>query len=214
MRIDPIKEKNQQRKFISPKKVLLLFAFLAFVIALIIFSSFYLTYVDSPAKSDAVVLLLGKESDARKKEAEQLIADGYSKYLVIPYRAEVFKSSDSDGLVPIKQNTLIKNRFITYKKKHETGYFESTHLEISHAKTMMDELGFRSGMFISSPYHMRRVRLIAESVFKGGGYQLLFVPTRYEKTNGKLWWLYRYDLKRVAGEYVKIVWFLLYSSFS
>ena len=214
MRIDPIKEKNQQRKFISPKKVLLLFAFLAFVIFLIYFAPFYLTHTDSPNKSDVVILLLGSDSEARKKEAEQLIANGYSKYLVIPDRFEIFKSSDSGGLIPEKRNTLLQNRLIANKKKHENGYFESTHLEISHAKAMMDGLGFKSAIFVSSPCHMRRVRLIAESVFKGGGYQLLFVPSRYEKTNGKLWWLYRYDLKRVAGEYVKIVWFLLYSPFS
>ena len=161
-----------------------------------------------------IVLLLGKDFDARKKEAEQLIADGYSKYLIIPDCDKVFKSSDSDSLLPIKQNTLHQNRLIAYKKRHETGYIESTHLEISQAKTMMDELGFKSAIFVSSPYHMRRVRLIAESVFRGGGYHLLFVPTRYDITNGKLWWSNRYDLKRVATEYVKIFWFLLYSPFA
>ena len=80
-------------------------------------------------------------------------------------------------------------------------------------KAMMDELGFKSANFVSSPYHMRRVKLIADRVFAGGNYNLSFVPSRYEETHKNLWWLNKYDLKWVLSEYSKIIWFLLYEPF-
>ena len=83
-----------------------------------------------------------------------------------------------------------------------------------NAKTLIDRLGLKSAIFVSSPYHMRRVKLIVSTVFKDGDYNLFFVPSRYEKTNGNFWYLYEYDLKNVTSEYLKIAWFLLYEPFS
>ena len=79
-------------------------------------------------------------------------------------------------------------------------------------KRMMDKLGYRSAIIVSSPYHMRRLKLIAGKVFGDGDYRIGFEPTPFEK-QGTL------DLPRswkevgnVVSEYVKIGWFLVYNS--
>ena len=75
---------------------------------------------------------------------------------------------------------------------------------------MMDKAGFKSAIFVSSPYHMRRISIIANKVFGKKDYRLIFVPSRYEQNTGALWFLNKRDLKFVSSEYSKIIWFMLY----
>ena len=79
------------------------------------------------------------------------------------------------------------------------------------SKTLMDRFGYRSAILVSSPYHMRRIRIIAERVFGKGKYGLCFVPIRYESEATVSWFLRLWHLKFVSSEYVKIAWFEIYS---
>jgi len=65
------------------------------------------------------------------------------------------------------------------KDKHNYRVYEDTDLEVLHAKAMMGRFGFKSADFLSSPYRIRRRKLIARRVFDGGFYDLSFVPNRY-----------------------------------
>jgi hypothetical protein len=60
---------------------------------------------------------------------------------------------------------------------------------------------------------MRRVSIIANTVFRNNGYRLIFVPTRYEQRKGALWFLEKRDFNFVTKEYSKIAWFMLYRYF-
>jgi uncharacterized SAM-binding protein YcdF (DUF218 family) len=97
---------------------------------------------------------------------------------------------------------------------HPPDFYEDTHLEIIDAQKVMSDYGLNSAIFISSPYHMRRIKLIATKVFdlnKGGFY---FVPTRYEKVPVNYWELSSADWKKVRREYGKILWFYIYFTWS
>jgi hypothetical protein len=72
-------------------------------------------------------------------------------------------------------------------------YYEDTHIEILESRKMMDKAGFKSGIFVASPYHMRRIGIIAAKVFGNHGYQLTFVPSRYKQHSGALWCLSKRD---------------------
>ena len=191
------------------------YIFLAAAI-IFIFSSlyvpYYLTYADHPAKSDAVVLLVGPGFKARKKEAYQLIAEGYATYLIIPAHGKILKASNNGIFFPIKQNHIVKNNSSMGKKeKIDLRFHEDTHIELLIAKKIIDGLGFRSSIFVSSPYHMRRIKLIAGRVFNGTCYKIFIVPSRYENVNKKLWWAHKTDINSIISEYIKIFWFLLYA---
>ncbi len=60
---------------------------------------------------------------------------------------------------------------------------------------------------------MRRLKLIAEKVFGEGGYRIGFEPTPFEKQGvldlPRSW----KDFGNVVTEYLKMGWFLIYSSF-
>jgi len=106
---------------------------------------------------------------------------------------------------------------------------------------MMDQYGLKSAIFVSSPYHMRRIRIIAAHVIKPVqslplkthnsslpsregqregeeqeercGFTLHTVPSRYETPGNGIWFFNNNERYLVLMEYAKIVWFLLYSRF-
>jgi hypothetical protein len=95
---------------------------------------------------------------------------------------------------------------------HYPSYFEDTHIEILEAKKMMDKAGFKSAIFVSSPFHMRRIKIIAEKVFDKG--HVTFVATRYEKAPSTFWLGNSALVRNVTNEYAKINWFLTYRIFN
>jgi len=173
----------------------------------------YLAYSDIPEKSNAIILLPGPDYKKRKNEVNGLIGQGLADCLIIPAYHKILKVENESKLVPIDYPSTQKINLLQ-EEIHRKAFYENTHKEIVEAKTIIDNYGFRSAIIVSSRYHMRRVKIIAEKVFVGKDYRLYFVPTRYEKRHGIFWFLTPYDLKWVGREYCKIVWFLLYLPFS
>jgi hypothetical protein len=156
---------------------------------------------DAPTRSDAIVLFAGADFVARKQEALKLMQDGYARYLIIPEHGAVLEAPIDD-----KPGT---NKHVTGLSNYPE-YFENTHIEILEAKKTIDKIGLKSAIFVSSPYHMRRISIIAREVFGRKGYRLTFVPSRYEPWGDTLWILTRQDFQFTVTEYSKIIWFMMY----
>jgi uncharacterized SAM-binding protein YcdF (DUF218 family) len=185
----------------------------------------YLAYVESPRQSDAVILFVGGDYEARLREARQLIADGYASHLIIPAYGQVQKQGpdgklesvdsylklNTSNLQPRPQDELLNTSNL---KPKTASWLEDTHTEVLVARQMMERSGFRTAILVSSRYHMRRVKLIADRVFTQTHYRLHFVPTRYESTKSAFWFLNGPEFARVTSEYIKIAWFQLYSRFA
>ncbi len=195
-------------------KVLFVVIITGALICIILYAPHYLAYSDRPKRSDAVVLLVGPDFEARKKEGHRLFKDGYADYIIIPAYGRILKASIDGSLTSVKNNHGIQETPGRRKNPGEhADLFEDTHLEILYAKGMMDVYGLKSAIFVSSPYHMRRIKIMAGRIFDQRVYDCSFVLTRYEKRCDNLWWTNRYCLKWVMDEYIKIGWFLLYEPF-
>jgi uncharacterized SAM-binding protein YcdF (DUF218 family) len=104
---------------------------------------------------------------------------------------------------------------IDYFKKIKSAYgfprlYEDTHSEILLAKRAMDACGFRRAIFVSSPYHMKRIKIIAGRVFNSS-YDIKLVASRFEKKL-KASFPSQQDIQHVVTEFAKIVWFLCYDT--
>jgi uncharacterized SAM-binding protein YcdF (DUF218 family) len=167
----------------------------------------FLIVSDKPVKSDAVVLFLGGEKGTREKEARQLMQEGFAEYLIIPAYHQVKKLSPNGTLVkadlPVTPNHL---------KPKTASWLEDTHQEAVIARNMMESLGISSALLVSSPYHMLRIKIIADKVF-GDSITVQCVPTRHEAPGDDFWIFNSHDRKYVVNEYIKIGWFILYSPF-
>ena len=160
----------------------------------------FLVYADKPVKSDAVVLFIGSPFNTREKEAARLLYEGYGKFLIVPAYKEVISHEKIAGR--------ILGGFGSYP-----AFYEHTHVEMLYAKKMMDAMGLRSAIMVSSPYHMKRISILARSVFGEQSRLFLYVPTPYESDPIHLRDMGRKNWRFVMSEYIKICWFQLYSPF-
>lgn len=193
----------------SQHLILRILPFLALLLIFALYLPHYLNYADQPAKADAVVLFLGNDNKARNMEADRLLSDGYANYLIIPALGQVISTSE-------------KKPFQT-KKSAATGryphFYENTHIEVLEAKRIMDQSGFKKANFVSSPSHMRRIKMITDHVFQQknsapDAYQINFVPMRAEPSLPKA---SPWDLKNIGNvvyEYIKMAWFFSYQLIS
>jgi uncharacterized SAM-binding protein YcdF (DUF218 family) len=187
----------------------------------------FLACSDKPVKSDAVVLFLGGEEGAREKESYQLVREGYADYLIIPARGHVYKRNPDGQVVRIDLELPMyaPNQQTNKQTNSKHWFIEDTQREAIIARDIMERVGISVAILVSSPYHMRRIRIIGANVFKTAlsahpfkkdgqrEFQLYTVPTRYETIGDSFWIISSYESKFVLTEYAKIAWFLLYSSF-
>ncbi len=164
----------------------------------------FLVYADRPIKSDAVVLFLGGDFTARKKEAARLLYENYGKFLIIPSYRKVISLEK----IPFFSAGRGPGEFKAYPR-----FYEKTHVELLYAKNMMDTMGLRSAIMVSSPYHMMRIRIIAGRVFGKQSNFFSYTPTPFENDPIRLRDMDRTDWMFVISEYIKICWFQLYSPF-
>jgi len=189
------------------KWLILIMAFILLAGTAIYYAPHYLACADKPTRSDAIIVFEG--DIARKKEAYELRKEGYAGYLIIPSSHLVLTPPSSPRWVvdTSKENAVIMGY------QHFPRFYEHTHVEVLRAKRMMDALGLKSAIMVSSPYHMKRIRMISEKVFGEQARSFAYVPTRYEAVPGGLRKVNQVDWGFVIREYLKICWFGLYSLF-
>jgi len=173
--------------------------------------SYYLRYADEPVRSDVIVLFVGDDWMARQKEAAKLLTDGYARCLIIPAFNRL-TYLDSNGIMfPIEYNYLPGNSVYLLRKNHNyPTYYENTHFELLEARRIMEKLGFKSALIVSSPYHMRRIKIIAETVFKDVPKTIAYIPTSFEKHHCNIIGAISCNMEWIFGEIIKIMWFLTY----
>lgn len=186
---------------------------LVLLAGLILYSPRFLLYSTECKKANAVILILGPDFKARQKEAYKLINEGMADYLIIPAYHKVYRIYEKE-----MRKCLSPNLYLSESKQKNAAvapeFYEDTHLEIVEAQKIMSDYGLKSAVFVSSPYHMRRIRVIVRMVFDANKNIFYFVPTHYEKAPADFWQLSSADWRKVRREYGKILWFLIYFPWS
>ena len=193
-------------------KILIILMVVVFLAVLVFYSPRFLLYSTVHKKSDAIIILLGPDFKARKKEANELINEGMANYLIIPAYHKAYVSSKNE-----KGQSLLPVLYAPKNKENSASYpnfYEDTHIELIEAKKVMVDYGIKSAIFVSSPYHMRRIKLIAMKIFDFKKNDFYFVPTPYEKAPVNFLELSLSDWKKVRREYGKMIWFLIYFKWS
>lgn len=83
----------------------------------------------------------------------------------------------------------------------------STYENALYAKEIMLARNFKSAIIVSSPYHMRRAKLVFERVFKNTGVKLLYSPTMDSGFNVDGQCKSARDREIVRREYIKLIYY-------
>lgn len=171
-----------------------------------------LVHESLPDAPECVIVMLGKDMNCRFRGAEQLAVHTHARALLVPAHFAVV--SVREGGLGEKKRIPVKPVIVPPLKiaGHRFRIFENTHLELILGKRIMDRLGFHSAVIVSSPYHMRRLQLIALKVFDSS-YTIGFKPTPFEEYDTTSCLTSEKCRYNVWNEYLKIVWFLIYSWF-
>ncbi len=194
----------------SQKRLFVVILVSLILLGLVLAAPNYLLYSSTYKKADAIVVLLGPDFKARQKEADDLIREGMTDYLIIPAYNKAYRVLNKEAIKYLPENIQEKktiNKNIDVAPRH----YEDTHVEIIEARKVMSQYGLQSAIFVSSPYHMRRIKIIVIKEFNQNDGLFYFVPTHYEKAPAEFWELSWADWRKVGREYGKILWFYIYS---
>ncbi|HPY35605.1 MAG TPA: ElyC/SanA/YdcF family protein [Smithellaceae bacterium] len=192
-------------------RLAIFFVLVGVVIVGIALSPRFLLYSSDMDKTGAIILLLGEDFNARKKEVDILTNKGSASYLIIPAYYKIYRISDKS----ISKEYVSRSGFSKRVEQSKWQYriYENTHLEIIESKIIMSKYNLKSAVFVSSPYHMRRIKIIVSKVFNEKEGTFYFTATRYEKAPANFWELSLRNWKHVFTEYLKIIWFFVYVDF-
>ncbi len=184
---------------------------IVFFAASVFYAPRFLLYSSEVEEADAIVLLLGPDFKARQKEAYGLVDRGMARYLIIPAYNKILRIYDKGDRVYRLAD--VSSQFSEDPLNYPE-YYEDTHLELLKAKKVLSGLGLHSAIFVSSPYHMRRIKIMVSKLFSDKINKFYFIPTRYEKAPASVWEFSSSEWKKLRREYGKILWFLIYFAFS
>lgn len=193
------------------KNLLILLLIILVMSSIITYAPRFLLYSSGYQKTDAIILFLGPDFTARQREAYKIINESMTDYLIIPAYYRTYKIFTEGKIKYLSPN--LSSRSMINKKASDIflpSFYEDTHKEAIEARKIMSYYGLKSAIFISSPYHMRRIKFIVTNVFAREKENFYFVPTRYEKAPANFWELSSAEWKKVGREYGKIIWFYLY----
>jgi uncharacterized SAM-binding protein YcdF (DUF218 family) len=159
----------------------------------------FLIVDQQPKKADVIIVLGGGKNNDRVIHGVELYKSGYAERILL-----------SDG------NT-ISNR--TMKQKAlSLGVPESAILQEDQSRTTFENakyslkivqaLGYKSAIVVTTSYHTRRSSIIFKQVFKG--IDIIVCATSYDPDITHRWWKDSYSSEFVISEYLKMVWHYLF----
>jgi uncharacterized SAM-binding protein YcdF (DUF218 family) len=189
------------------KIMLIAVSFALILLTAVCYAPAFFAYADEPIISDAIILFTGPDFTAREKEAHRLLDEGYARFLIIPAFQNVFTSKNIPPQFPDVSDHKNYKGYNEYPR-----FYENTHIEVLNAHKMMNALEFKSAIMVSSPNHMKRIRLISQKVFGDQSLFVSYVPTRFLRCPAGVRDMAMADWMHVIEESVKICWFRIYSS--
>lgn len=163
---------------------------------------------DELGPADVIVVLSGNGS--RYRYAAKLFKEGYAKYVLLNYNEE-----DTYNVIGVKfdPQEMIKSFAVSNGIPAERilteGRCTSTYEDILYAKENILKNQFKSAIIVSNNFHMRRVYLTFQMIFKEGMDKAIFIPVPMEISgiNPDIWWTNEDDFLKVINEYIKLFFY-------
>ncbi|MEM1502847.1 YdcF family protein [Domibacillus sp. 8LH] len=154
---------------------------------------FYLVVDEEPEKVDTIIVLSGDAG--RLKKAAALYDKDYADKILLSNAKEAGTTAEEAVAFGVAEQDLVLEEEAT-----------STYTNALYTKEIMIEKGLDSAIVVSSDYHMRRVKLVFDQVYKESGIKLTYVSSL--RSNGA-WYLDKRNIGLTAKEFVKLPGYVL-----
>ena len=163
----------------------------------------FLVVQDSPSAADAIVVLSG-DGGARLEQGVELYREGYAPLLILagggqqgnPSAAEVMMENATALGVPPAAILLVTGSTSTREDALET-------------RELMAQVGLRSAILVTSPYHQRRASLTFARAFEGSGISVASYPVRDDQWQPETWWQASGTIRLTLAELAKLAYYKL-----
>jgi uncharacterized SAM-binding protein YcdF (DUF218 family) len=192
----------------AKKKFVLIFSIL--VIVIFLSAPLWLTKLGgflilnkTPQKADVIIVLSGDDEGERLRYAYYLFQKGYAPKILIAGSTSLWEETGIDLMEKylIQLGVPIKDIFSEKQS-------ESTVENALHARRLLEEMGFRSAIVVTSPTHTRRASIIFNKTFTSKMTALVSSDPKTFQPEG--WWRDPRRRRAVLREYFQIGWYLLF----
>ncbi|NUU59615.1 YdcF family protein [Paenibacillus agri] len=149
-----------------------------------------------PAKQTEVIVVLSGGS-GRLEEAARLYKAGYAPYMILS-NAKESASAAGDMFKNALALGIPQEAILTENEAR------STYQNAEFTLPIMKEHGFTSAIVVSSDFHMRRVKILFDRVYKKSGIELTYIGSD-SGYHARRWWGDRYSRETTFNEYVKMI---------
>ena len=167
----------------------------------------YLVYSDPLEPVDVIAALSGND-ESRVKEAAALYHRGIAYNIMLTSTKLTF--GEYELPYTMLQADMLREMGIPDGGIYIAEFVaKNTGQEASGIINRMYDLGFRSVVIVTDPWHTRRVKTIFTDSFSNTGFKVLVHAVPDSGYNKYFWWLSADGWKHTVGEYVRILGYLI-----
>ncbi len=171
----------------------------------------YLVMEDALAPADLIVVHSGSPAD-RAPFAAELYREKYAPYILC---ASSLLAPDLQIIGKRMTHAELSAAVLSRQGVPERAILvvnsgTSTFEEMEIVREIMRVQGWKRAILVSSPYHLRRIRLTWEHVNKGSDLVVILRATPYSRFHRDSWWRHESDLLTVQNEYAKLLYYRLF----
>ncbi|MEK5026371.1 YdcF family protein [Paenibacillus sp. FSL M7-1046] len=177
------------------KKILFLSLPVLLIVVFFFGGGRFLLYNQAPKQADVIIVLSG--GAGRGEKGAELYKEGYAPYLLLSNSKE-YASSSGDMLQTALALGISQDDILL---EHAA---QSTYQNAELTLPIMKQNGFSSAIVVSSDFHMRRVKLLFDHIYKNSGIELTYISSD-SGYNANTWWSDRYSRETTFNEYTKMM---------
>ena len=164
----------------------------------------FLRVQDPLEKSDIILTLAGDSNGERVAQAVKLYKMGYAPKILMSGGPAIWHLTYADNMRRQATSLGVPKRSVILQDRSR-----STMEDIQFSLPILQKLGVKKVILVTSPTHIRRSSLVARKYFTHSGIKVIAYPAQRSEFNPEHWWTRHEDTQPVIWESLALVQYLL-----